>query len=427
MKNDKVHDHNSVDDGKIESMRFISFVKTAFTQITDVINNIKAAKIVKNVRLTIIMLAGFYIISSIGCTAYEAILAEAQPTSTASSEILIPTRTTSNTDSATLNQPTVPISAKESATPTPSPTAMPTLRPTSALTPKPTPTPVPTPTPKPISTPAPTPTAMPTPVPTATPTSAEIDTELREQFEVEIEEFKNLAYYNNDFEDRYIDYKLDKPDYSWETVLTYVNIGLDFPFYTNINTISNPHSLNVLVNKYNKLPNDFVPKNLVTLSSTYAVDTQRMTDKSRDAFIKMANDAQAEGLYLKAVSTYRSISSQKSLWQKKIDSGRSVEDVDLWNARAGHSEHHLGTAVDINSIYYSDWNKGGKYYYVGLWLQENAHKYGFILRYPAGKKAIVGYEYEAWHYRYLGIELATEVKNSELTYDEYYERYIRNN
>ena len=61
-----------------------------------------------------------------------------------------------------------------------------------------------------------------------------------------------------------------------------------------------------------------------------------------------------------------------------------------------------------------------------VWLRENAYKYGFILRYPKDKKNITGYNYESWHYRYLGKELAEKVHESNLTYDEYYAYYMEN-
>ena len=60
-----------------------------------------------------------------------------------------------------------------------------------------------------------------------------------------------------------------------------------------------------------------------------------------------------------------------------------------------------------------------------VWMQQNAHRFGWILRYPEGKEIITGYSYEAWHYRYLGVELAAKVHDSGLTYDEYYELYLR--
>jgi D-alanyl-D-alanine carboxypeptidase len=92
---------------------------------------------------------------------------------------------------------------------------------------------------------------------------------------------------------------------------------------------------------------------------------------------------------------------------------------DKVSARAGHSEHQTGLAVDINDLEqtFEDTQEG-------RWLAINSYQYGFILRYPKGKEHITGYDYEPWHFRYLGLELARDVYRSNLTYDEYYIRQL---
>ena len=93
--------------------------------------------------------------------------------------------------------------------------------------------------------------------------------------------------------------------------------------------------------------------------------------------------------------------------------------ADNYSARAGHSEHQTGLAVDINSTKNSFENTNAF-----KWMQKHAHEYGYILRYPKGKKWITGYEYEPWHYRYVGVQAAEIIHREGSTYEQYYAKYI---
>lgn len=249
--------------------------------------------------------------------------------------------------------------------------------------------------------------------------------ELAEEVEKSVipEEFQNLLYYNANHYERYVSYKALKPELDFSKVILNVNIGLDKPFYTDIKEISqsNYNRIDVLVNKYNKLPDSYKPKLEQIPSSLCAsgVGKQYLRKDAKDAFVKMHNDAKKLGLNITAYGTYRSIQTQHDIWNRKVRSGRTIEDVDSLNARGGHSEHHTGLAVDVIKNDYSvEKTKEFK------WYKENAHLYGFIIRYPKGKENITGYAYEPWHLRYVGVEIATEVYKSGLTYEEYYAMYI---
>jgi D-alanyl-D-alanine carboxypeptidase len=230
-------------------------------------------------------------------------------------------------------------------------------------------------------------------------------------------EYQKLNFFNPELAERYIEYKDEHPDYDYKKVITYVNIGIDKPFLSDINIIKEPHSTNVLVNKYNKLPDDFEPKLTEIHSSMCApgMGKQYLRNDAKEAFEKMHNDAKELGLNITAYGTYRSIALQHNIWNNQVKSGRTIEDVDSLHSRGGHSEHHTGLTVDVIKNNYSV--EDSKEY---LWYKDNAHKYGFIIRYPLGKEHITGYSYEPWHLRFLGVELATEVYNSGLTYEEYY-------
>ena len=141
---------------------------------------------------------------------------------------------------------------------------------------------------------------------------------------------------------------------------------------------------------------------------------------ARAAFELMAGDARKAGFEIVAFSTYRSYEYQQTLYNNYVERD-GKENADRYSARPGYSEHQTGLAFDIGEVGQEDlWltSEFGETE-AGKWLVNNAHKYGFILRYPQGKEKITGYMYESWHFRYLGIQLATDVKKSSLTLEEY--------
>ena len=147
------------------------------------------------------------------------------------------------------------------------------------------------------------------------------------------------------------------------------------------------------------------------LPSTYAPGG--LTAEFNTAFAKMQSAAKADGLNISICSGYRSYSYQAQLYNGYVARDGKAK-ADTYSARPGHSEHQTGLAADIN--YAGDWFNSTP---EAKWLAANCWKYGFIIRYPAGKESITGYKYESWHVRYLGEELAGLVYNSGLTLEEY--------
>ena len=236
-----------------------------------------------------------------------------------------------------------------------------------------------------------------------------------ELYAAELSEYTALAYYKGENASRYINFKMLFPDCSWETVITDVNIGLDNSYYTNAVEIENPGSVDVLVNKYHYLPADFVPDDLEQIDSAYCFTTQTLTHEARVAFESMCAEAWSLGYTLYATSSYRSYSRQQELYS-------SYGIPDVTTARPGYSEHQTGLAVDV--IHHAGSNSTLAQSAVYQWYCDNAYKYGFIIRYEDKWHFLTGYDGEPWHLRYLGVELATAVKESYLSYDEYYTRYI---
>ncbi len=268
------------------------------------------------------------------------------------------------------------------------------------------------------------------PVPVVPPGN-EIETETENEVEPEvvvtpeIEQeplyYENTSFFMESRMDRYKTYAQNNPSFSAAEVVLKVNMNLDYDFYTHIVEIEVPDDLLVLCNKFNQLPSDFTPKNLEEVPIEYHVNDGKVYDLDRDAlnaFIEMSNHAKEEGISLKIISAYRSNEFQAYLYNKyKTNNGE--KNADRYSARPGHSEHETGLAIDINDV--SQAFEDTKAF---AWLQENAHDYGYILRYPKNMEMITGYMYEPWHYRYVGTETATIIKSEKLTFDAYYAMYI---
>lgn len=146
------------------------------------------------------------------------------------------------------------------------------------------------------------------------------------------------------------------------------------------------------------------------LPSTYAPGLDSTTESQFNA---LSAAAAQEGLNIWLASGYRSYDYQSRIYNNYVSIYGS-ETADTFSARPGHSEHQTGLAIDVNSI--DDSFAGTP---EAIWLENHAHEYGFIIRYPKGKESITGYKYEPWHIRYLGVETATAVYNSGLTLEEY--------
>ena len=139
-----------------------------------------------------------------------------------------------------------------------------------------------------------------------------------------------------------------------------------------------------------------------------------LTGETLDAFWQMQSAAAAEGLSIFVKSGFRSYYDQRYIYNGYAASD-GVANADRYSARAGHSEHQSGMAIDVNCTYTSFANEPE-----GIWLKNNCYKYGFIIRYPEGKEHITGYMYEPWHIRYVGVDLATAVTESGLCLEEYF-------
>lgn len=184
---------------------------------------------------------------------------------------------------------------------------------------------------------------------------------------------------------------------------------------TNVATTENGWNL-ILINKDNRIPDSYDVK-LLKLSNGQKVDERIYPDLQR-----MFDDARADGIELFVAQGYRTENEQQQMLDNKIKEyknlGKSPEEAkelaEQWVAVPGTSEHQIGIAVDINAD--TDKCSPDELY---SWLSQNAHKYGFINRYPEDKTDITGIIYEPWHYRYVGTDAAKEIYEKGICLEEY--------
>lgn len=186
----------------------------------------------------------------------------------------------------------------------------------------------------------------------------------------------------------------------------------------------------VLVGPNNKIKSEIAQKDLGKLSNGYLVD-QRIVS----AYEKLADAAKAAGHPLVMVSAYRSVAYQEEIFNANVNTlmsqGHTKEEAiritKLTFTEPGYSEHHTGLAVDVvDQNWYQNHtgellNEGFGDTEGGKWLQAHAREYGFIIRYPKGKHAITQIDYEPWHLRYVGVEVAIYIEEQELTFEEFLE------
>ena len=178
----------------------------------------------------------------------------------------------------------------------------------------------------------------------------------------------------------------------------------------------------ILVNKYNYLTEDYEPDDLVKIPLQYAYDDNKIRKHVYEAFKDMWHAANKEGLTLIVTSSYRSYIEQEKI-NKSYTNQKGQEWADSVSARAGYSEHQTGLTLDI--VTYNSTMDNFEDSEEFKWLKQNSYKYGFILRYPKDKTYITGYDYESWHYRYVGKKVAKEIHDLDITYDEYYAYYLK--
>jgi len=235
-----------------------------------------------------------------------------------------------------------------------------------------------------------------------------------------------LRMINNDNEDAddVEEGLLDQPAVS--IVPTYQDF--DFSIYNENEIVEvDPAYLNsylVLINKVFRLPENFSPQNLVVpeVFSAWGHDNtnHRLRETAARALEDMFRAAYEDGgLTLWITSGYRTFEDQADTYRYFVDT-HGLEEAENMSARPGHSEHQTGlvadvTAASVGALLVEEFSNAPE----GVWLRENAHRFGFIIRYPDGRMDLTGFGYEPWHIRYVGIEAATYIFENDIVLEQY--------
>jgi D-alanyl-D-alanine carboxypeptidase len=187
-------------------------------------------------------------------------------------------------------------------------------------------------------------------------------------------------------------------------------------------SIDDPTSIWVVVDKLRPLtPPDYVPADLVDTPVPH-LNPPALRAEAAGAMVAMVAAAKAEGAGgLQLQSAYRSYATQVTVYNGYVASAGKA-GADAQSARPGFSEHQSGLAADISALpltcaLAACFGQTPQ----GLWLAANAYRFGYLLRYPADKTAVTGYMYEPWHFRYIGVPLATELHSTGVaTLEEFF-------
>ena len=228
--------------------------------------------------------------------------------------------------------------------------------------------------------------------------------------------YKEISYYNSKNLNRYLTYHKNNKHLSNKEIVEKVNMNMDQEFYINSKKAPYRNTNIILVNKHYFLEQDYIPNNLEKLNNNNSIGNMRLVRPAKIAFEQLSEKAKEENLNIIAMSTYRSYDYQKNLYNKYVQID-GIKKADTYSARPGYSEHQTGLAVDVCNkvLSYTEFENTEEF----QWMQKHAHEYGFILRFPKGKEKETGYQYEAWHYRYVGIKTATYIKKNNITLEKF--------
>lgn len=252
-----------------------------------------------------------------------------------------------------------------------------------------------------------------------------------------IQLFKNLRFfeltpllvfdYQSDIQPYIDDCKANKDTNSEDWFVLTNNY---YTHYQDAKLATDPTNTNLLVNKTYYVDSTFEPLQIAPVSVQYASEGLQLSSEAASALAQWCDKAislkdEMSGqspVRFYAVSAYRSYQRQEDLYNNYVK-GMGQEQADTVSARPGFSEHQTGLTVDLAAVGSEGISKF-KDTEAYNWVIANCTDFGWILRYPEGKTSITGYDFEPWHYRYLGVDLAKKVSESKLTYDEYWMLYL---
>lgn len=222
---------------------------------------------------------------------------------------------------------------------------------------------------------------------------------------------------------KYLDYLEKNKNVSIKDTVSLVNVGRSDDYYKNKIETDIEKGILINVNKYYYVNEDYVPNDLENISIRYSYAGNKLVKEANKAFYELCKAAEKEEFVIVVDTSYRSYKDQVNAY-KQVRNAKGEREADKVAARAGHSDHQTGLAVNLKlkNVTYESFDETDGF----KWLEENAQNYGFILRYPKDKEDITGFPYESSHYRYVGVEVAKQIKEENITFDEYYAFYVDN-
>lgn len=193
-------------------------------------------------------------------------------------------------------------------------------------------------------------------------------------------------------------------------------------------TVTNPEDLLVVVNKQRSLPAGYIPPGLVEPHIPFYFqgknEKRQLRPEAAKALEELFAGAKQDNIELLGVSGYRSYKTQKGLFDTYVKT-QGIEHAAQYSAVPGKSEHQTGLSIDVSGAdSKTRLEESFENTPEGRWLKQHAAEYGFIIRYPKGKEAITGYNYEPWHIRYVGKTIAQEIAKQGITLEEYFQEVV---
>lgn len=220
---------------------------------------------------------------------------------------------------------------------------------------------------------------------------------------------------------RYNNFRNRNPGMPFSRVIAYVNAGVDLAPYSDVTFAADPESIAVMLNRNNSLPLGYEPGDMVNIGGGHL-----MREEAAEHFLVMREELTSLGLRLHIVITYRSYQQQARRFNDAQARSGTVS-AERQFARPGHSDHQTGLAADLLNRSWSDHMSYARFEETKeyAWLCDNAYRYGFILRYPRNYGDIHGFIYEPWHWRYVGVDIATAMYEGGIdVFEEYYGKYL---
>ena len=231
---------------------------------------------------------------------------------------------------------------------------------------------------------------------------------------------KEKYYIDKNFKE-YIEY-IEKTNETPKETISIINTNADKKEYTDTKSTNIEKKDIMLVNKYNYLEKNYEPDKIIDIPSRYAYSGKKAPEEILNKYIEMFNAAEKQEMKFVISSAYISYEEQEEIYEyyKTI----KKENIEKYISLPGYSEDQTGLTFDILTLSTTQENfeKTDEF----KWLNENAYKYGFILRYPKGKEKITKYDYQPWHYRYVGKDAAKIIHDEDITLEEFYAFYIAN-